>query len=117
MKLLIADDSAEMRRLLRSMLADLATEVVECGSGREAIELYFDSRPDWVLMDLHMQDVDGLTATREIRLRDVSARIAIVTQFDEEVFRQAARDAGAAAYILKENLLGLRRLLTRVPEL
>ena len=109
--LLIAEDSAQMRRLMRTLLANTAFDVCECSNGAEAVRLYFETRPDWVIMDLHMAGGDGLTATREICSRDRAARIIIVTQFDDDALRREAAEAGAVAYMLKENLLGVRRLL------
>ena len=111
LRLLIVDDSVQMRALIRMLLADLAAEIVECGCGRDAVDLYFATRPDWVVMDLHMKDGDGLSATQEIRRRDPAARILIVTQFDEEPLRNAAVESGAAGYLPKKNLLGIRRFL------
>ena len=58
-----------------------------------------------------LEDGDGLTATRAIRARDATARIVIVTQFDQEELRCAAAEVGAVAYMLKENLLSIRRFL------
>src|SRR6185295_14482876 len=112
MKFLIADDSPEMRRLIRTFVHDLASDVVECSGGTEAVSAYFAARPDWVLMDLHMPAGDGLTATREIHCRDAGARIVIVTALDGDELRRAATDAGAVGYVLKENLLSIRRVVT-----
>jgi CheY-like chemotaxis protein len=110
-RILIAEDSAQMRRLMRTLVEDMAGEIVECGGGEEAVALYHATRPDWVLMDIHMPGLDGLAATREIRRYDGAARIVIVTQFDEQELRRAAADAGAIGYVLKENLLGIRRMI------
>ena len=115
LRFLIVEDSVQMRRLMRTMLDDLAADVVECAGGNQAVSLYLATRPDWVLMDIHMADGDGLTATREIRRRDGAARIVIVTQFDEDELRRAAAEAGAVGYVLKENLLGIRRLIAGAP--
>ena len=111
LKLLIAEDSPQMRRLIRTFVDDLASQVVECSGGTEAVGAYFAMRPDWVLMDLHMPAGDGLAATREIRSRDAEARILIVTELDGDELRRAAAEAGAAAYVLKENLLAIRRFI------
>jgi CheY-like chemotaxis protein len=111
LRLLIVDDSAQMRRLMRSLFADIAHEIHECSSGNAAVERYFEVHPDWMLMDLQMEDGDGLVATRAICARDPAARIVIVTQFDQQELRRAAVEAGAAAYMLKENLLSIRRFL------
>lgn len=111
-KLLIAEDSAQMRRLMRTLFADVAGEIYECSNGPEAVRTYFLVQPDWVLMDLQMSDGDGLSATREIRSRASDARIVIVTEFDEDELRRAAADACAVAYVLKENLLRVRQLFS-----
>lgn len=112
MKLLIVEDNRQMRRLMRSMLADLADPIAECCDGAEAQASYEEHRPDWVLMDLVMPQVDGITATGQIRAADPSAKIVIVTDYESPAMRNAAREAGAHAYVLKENLFNLRQILT-----
>jgi len=67
--------------------------------------------PIWVLMDVEMNPMDGITATFKIREHFVAARILIVTQYDDSEMRAAARAAGALGYVLKDNLFELRRLL------
>src|SRR5262249_22766631 len=52
MKLMIVEDNAEMRQLLRGVVADVADEVAECSDGEEAVATYAAQQPDWVLMDL-----------------------------------------------------------------
>lgn len=110
-RILIADDDARMRRVLRQVVADLASVVYEAGDGGEAIDRYAAERPDWVLMDLRMKPVDGLRATAQIKARFPQARIVIVTQYDEAELRAEAARAGACAYVLKENLHELRGIL------
>ncbi len=75
MKILLVEDNAEMRRLLKSMVEKIAAEVFEAGDAGQAIELYRAERPDWVLMDIFMQPTDGFTATREIKSLDPEARV------------------------------------------
>ena len=113
MKLLIVEDNPAMRRMMRRMVADLANEIRECGDGAEALEAYRELQPDWVLMDLQMPRVGGLEATRRIRADFPDAQIIIVTQYDDPHWRTAATEAGACGYVLKGNLLDLRRLLER----
>ena len=114
MNILIVEDNTSMRRLLRSLVGDLAAQVFECGDGAEAIAAYaahqFDEH-DWVLMDIEMKGMDGITATRALRNRWPEAHVVIVTNFDEASLRAAAYEAGACGYVFKENLLELRRLL------
>lgn len=111
MKLLIVDDNPRMRRMIRKVVAGAAEEVFECGDGREAPAAYARHRPDWVLMDIRMAEVDGISATRQIKAGDPEARVVIVTDYDDSDLREAARAAGACGYVVKENLLDLRRLL------
>ena len=111
MCVMVVDDSPEMRRVVGRTLAGVATEIVECGDGAEALTVYARSRPDWVLMDVEMAGVDGITATSQIVEAFPDARVVILTAHGAEPLRAAAREAGACAYVLKENLLELRRLL------
>jgi len=90
MKLLIVEDSAQMRRMIKSLVSDLATELYECADGAEALSAYREHRPDWVLMDIKMGEVDGLEATREIISAFPEARICIVTNYDDDELREAA---------------------------
>jgi CheY-like chemotaxis protein len=102
-----------MRRTIRSFIEDLADVVWECSDGADALALYTEHRPDWVLMDIKMSGVDGLAATRQIKAAFPDARIVMVTSYDEQSFRDEARLAGASGYVLKENLGDLARLLAR----
>jgi two-component system NarL family response regulator len=111
MNILIVEDHAEMRELLKSLVSPLAGAVHECGDGAEALSAYALSQPDWVLMDIEMKGMDGIAATRRIKAAFPQARIVIVTNHDEAELRESARAAGAVEYVLKENLLDLRRLL------
>jgi CheY-like chemotaxis protein len=111
MTVLIVDDSPQFRELIRTVLAGLADEVHECADGDEALAAYRVQRPDWVLMDLQMVRMGGLEATRRLLANDRTARVLIVTDYDDGHWRAAAIEAGAFGYVLKENLLEVRRLL------
>jgi CheY-like chemotaxis protein len=111
MRLLIVEDNATIRRMINSIVKDLAEEITECSDGSEALAAYRESRPDWVLMDIKMKETDGLAATRQIRAAFPGANIVIVTNYDEADLREAARDAGARAYVVKEDLFALREVL------
>jgi CheY-like chemotaxis protein len=110
--MLIVDDSAKMRRYIRSAIGDLAESIIEGGDGTQAIALYAEHRPDWLVIDVSMPVLDGIEATRRIRHSSPDARIIVLTVFNDPALRDAAREAGAAAYVLKENLLDLRRILS-----
>ena len=66
MKLLIVDDHTAMRRLIGRVVSDMVSEIEECGDGAEALAAYSRFLPDWVLMDIEMNQLDGITATKEI---------------------------------------------------
>ncbi len=53
-----------MRELIKRVIGDLAEDFWECSDGRDALDLYEKHRPAWVLMDIRMEHVDGLTATQ-----------------------------------------------------
>jgi CheY-like chemotaxis protein len=111
MTVLIVDDSAQFRELIRTVLTGLVDEVHECADGDEAVAAYGVWRPDWVLMDFKMARMGGLEATRRILAVDRTARVLIVSGYDDAHWRAAASEAGACGYVLKDNLLDVRRLL------
>ena len=110
-KVLIVDDSKAMRDLIRMTLAGVADVVGECADGAEALSAYARLRPDWVLMDVGMRDVDGIAATRQIMAAFPHAHVVIVTDHNDGELRLAAYEAGASQYVVKENLLEILDIL------
>jgi DNA-binding NarL/FixJ family response regulator len=101
--ILIADDSAPFRQGMRAMLRR-ETELVLAGeatSGAEAIRLAAGLQPDVVLMDLHMPEGNGITATRTIVAQAPHIRVLVLTMFEDDDSVFAALQAGARGYILK----------------
>lgn len=105
MRLVIADDHALFRDSLRSLLEDRGMEVIgEAGNGREAVELCRRLRPEVVLMDLTMPEMDGLTATRLISADEdlKSVKVVILTASTEDADLFEAIKSGAEGYLLKD---------------
>ena len=105
LRVVIADDQALLRTGFSMILsADGGIEVVaEAGDGAEAIKAVRRTRPDVVLMDIRMPEVDGLEATRRI-LAEAAAppRVIILTTFDLDRYVYAALTAGASGFLLKD---------------
>ena len=111
MKILIVDDSPPMRSMIRQFLPIASLEVRECDDGIDALPVYADFLPDFVLMDWQMKQMDGLTAINQIVANFSEARIVLITQYNDRELCAAALKAGARGFVLKDNLSELRRLL------
>jgi DNA-binding NarL/FixJ family response regulator len=103
-RVLLAEDHTLVRSALEKLLAASGDiEVVgAAANGREAVELAATARPDVVLMDLSMPELDGVQATRAIVAADVDAQVVVLTSLAEPERVLAALDAGAVGYLLKD---------------
>ncbi len=103
-RVLCVDDHPLVRKGIASILANEADMelVAEAGNGREAVDMFRELRPDVVLMDLRMPQLDGIEATRTIRGEDPEARIIALTSYDGDQDIYRALEAGIRGYILKE---------------
>jgi two-component system KDP operon response regulator KdpE len=116
--LVIEDDSA-LRRALRTSLRARSLDVIECATAAEGLVLVADRRPDAVLLDLGLPDLDGIEALRRMRsFSDVP--VVVLTARDRQQDKIAALDAGADDYVTKpfdveELLARVRAVLRRVP--
>ena len=111
MNLLIVDDSMRVRSMIKEVLAGTASEIHECSDGIAAVESYKKYHPDIVLMDIKMKTLSGLVATQRIIEHDSKAKIIIVTNYDDNNLREAAKQAGACEYFLKEEIFKLPEYL------
>ena len=111
MKVLVVDDNEQARQMIKHYLRELSNDFRECADGAEAVSTYAEFLPDWVLMDWEMKQVNGIVATRNIIADFPDAKVLMVTNYDEKDLRQAAIEAGAHGFILKDDLLSLRLLL------
>lgn len=115
MTIMLVDDHSGFRQVVKNLLQCPGVEFVECDDGDKAVQLYPQIRPDLVLMDIEMKGLDGLRATDRIKSLFPNARIIMLTQYDDADLRLAAEQAGAAGYVLKEDLSQLQLLLIPPP--
>lgn len=107
MTFVIAEDNRRMRESIRHFLNTRIPDhhsIFEAVDGRGAIDLFERVHPDWVIMDIEMEPMDGLAASRAILAAHPEAKIIILTNYDEVNYRAAAKEAGARAFALKEHL-------------
>jgi response regulator NasT len=100
-RVVIADDESIIRMDLKEMLSGLGYQVVgEAGDGRQAISLARELKPDLVIMDIKMPEMDGITAAK-ILTEERIAPVLLLTAYSQQELVQGAREAGVVGYIVK----------------
>ena len=104
-RVLLVDDDDLMRAGLKAVLSsDARVQVVgEAGTGRAAVEQVRALRPDLVLMDVRMPDLDGIAATREVIAVSPEVKVVILTTFEQDDYIFGALNAGASGFLLKRS--------------
>ncbi len=98
----VVDDDASMRDAIRELLEELGFAVVGlAGDGSTAVAVVADARPDVVLMDVRMPKMDGLEATRQIRVMRPAVQVVLLSAYDDLTFRRAAEEVGACSFLAK----------------
>jgi two-component system, chemotaxis family, chemotaxis protein CheY len=100
-KILVVDDSNLARRAARAILEEAGHEVSDAHDGLSAIERYFLDKPELVLLDVTMRDMDGLEVLKRIRAVDPEARIVFVTADVQSSTREMALAGGASGFVHK----------------
>ena len=111
LKILVVDDEPPIRKLLRTGLAAQGYEVLDAPNGKTALEL-LASKPDLVILDLGMPDIDGLELLRRIRQSHEGLPVVVLSSRDDEAGKVAALDLGADDYVTKP--FGMEELLARM---
>lgn len=100
-RVVIADDESIIRMDLKEMLSGLGYQVVgEAGDGKQAIQMARELKPDLVIMDIKMPEMDGITAARTLTEERI-APVLLLTAYSQQELVQGAREAGVVGYIVK----------------
>jgi DNA-binding NarL/FixJ family response regulator len=102
-RIVIADDHEIVRQGLRAILSTECQVVAEAVNGRDAVERAREHKPDLVVMDLSMPEMDGLEATRQIVAESPGTEVLVLTVHDSEHLVREVLDAGARGYMLKSD--------------
>ena len=102
MKVLIVDDAMFMRMMLKDILSKNGYEVVgEAANGKEAIDKYIELRPDLVLLDITMPEMDGIEALKKIKMIEPKAKIIMCSAMGQQGMVVEAIQNGAIDFIVK----------------
>jgi two-component system, chemotaxis family, chemotaxis protein CheY len=116
-KILLADDEAHIRKFMSLLLKQLGSPtIIEAANGAQAVELYQSERPDLVLLDVNMPEVDGLQALEKLRALDPDCAVIMLTSLTTRNIIERAAELGAVNYIRKDTpkdeiLATLRQIL------
>jgi two-component system, chemotaxis family, chemotaxis protein CheY len=100
-RILVVDDSSLARRSTRKVLEGAGHEVVEAEDGLRGLERYYLERPNVVLLDVTMREMDGIEVLKRIRELDGAARVVIVTADVQTSTREMAESGGACGFVMK----------------
>jgi two-component system, OmpR family, KDP operon response regulator KdpE len=111
LKILVVDDEPPIRKLLRVGLSTQGYEILEAPNGKASLEL-LAQKPDLIILDLGLPDIQGLELLRMMRARNESVPIVVLSSRDDEVGKVQALDLGADDYVTKP--FGMDELLARM---
>jgi two-component system, cell cycle response regulator DivK len=115
-RILLIEDNEDNRQIIRDLLTSLGCELIEAVDGVEGVAMAQSHRPDLILMDIQLPEIDGYEATRQIRAVPELAQVPIiaVTSYVLSGDEAKARDAGCNGYVAKP--FSPRELLAKIRE-
>lgn len=115
MKIIVVDDDYLVVSSLKTILAANGFDIIATGSsGKEAVSLFSKHKPDILLMDIRMENTNGIEASRQILDEYKDAKILLLTTFNDEEYITKAINFGCKGYILKQNIDSLIPALNAV---
>jgi len=105
-KILVVDDSSLSRKISRRILEEAGHTVEDAADGLAALERYALARPDLVLLDVTMNEMDGLEVLRQLRAMDPAARVVMATADAQTSTRTLSEAGGAVGFVLKPLIAG-----------
>ena len=99
--ILVADDAAFMRMMIRDILQKEGYDILEAVDGRDAVQKFAELKPDLVLLDITMPQMDGIDVLITIREMDPTARVIMVSAMGQQALFVDALEAGAADFLIK----------------
>jgi two-component system, chemotaxis family, chemotaxis protein CheY len=100
-RIMVVDDAAFMRMRCTKLLQDNGYEVLEAANGVEAVEKYVKYKPDGVLMDITMPDMDGIQTLKKLVEMDSAVKVAMVTAMGQQSLVIEALKSGAKDFVVK----------------
>ncbi len=111
MKLIIADDNAKIRKLIRILVRKSFEQIYECLDGDEVVPCYKENKPDWVFLDIQMGRMYGFAAARSLISQFPTARIVIISDFDNQDLRKVSEEIGVKYYLNKDELFRINTII------
>jgi CheY-like chemotaxis protein len=102
-RVVVADDHPDVLVAIGRMLQSCCEVIRSVANGHDALDAVHSLRPDVLVIDLMMPDVDGLEVCRSVRRRTPDTDVVVVTAFDDAAVRSQALEDGAAAFVVKHN--------------
>ena len=114
-RVLLADDHALMRQILGAILESYPNLSIigEAANGMEAVEMAAALKPDGIIMDINMPKIDGIEATKQIKAAQPAVSIIGLSVIDDKYVREAMKEAGAEAVLLKDEIKKLHEAMRR----
>lgn len=100
-KILVVDDAAFMRMRCAKLLKEKGHEVLEAANGVQALQIYVECKPDVVLLDITMPEMDGIQTLRKLKEMDSGVRVAMVTAMGQQSMVIEALKSGASDFVVK----------------